>query len=756
MILGRLVVRLVLGGGVRGAIRLLLMTFGVAAMVAAMGAALSYPTIVDARAERAAQRIAVRAVDGGPKPFLYLEVDDFIRDRRWMRVMVEASADAPLPPGVNRYPARGETVASPALTAAARSSPQLARRLGRIVGEIGPEGLQGPDEYVSYSGLPSELRTDAPAGARYGAAVADVPDKPPAEVLTSEVLVLVSGPAMIFLVVSSRLSDATRARRLAALRLVGLSRRQLVTIARAEASLAAAVGGGLGLAAFALAMPRLGTSAILGIGWYPQDTRVGPVRAFAVLCLIVAVAAAVAGQGLRPVLADAARVRRGEEPRSDGGLRFLPLLTGTTVLLVFAVLTRNHATRTYGPETVYTVLAGIVLAVAGLLWALPVLVRRLADVVARRAKGLGVLLAARRVQYETSSVVRTVSGLVLLVVVAAMGQAVLRSVALAAGSQRLSQSVQVSLVKVPVQERERLLQIASNASVLTVLGELVRPGQAPSATPDPTNLVGVHFVDCAHLRMLTRQPLAACRNGATYRLQDADAKVARNRLTPGETVGWGSASSAPGTLQVPTDELVVSGLLGMGVITTDSVLKTSVVPPSGIPDQATLDLVVGPGSEAMEALQADIAVTAPSAQVRLDRDVFGIEMYRIHRGAVILALVVALGLATLSFLVTTIDRAIERRPAVASLVVLGAPVRLLRRVQLSQVAMTLGTGLVMALGIGHLASYGYLVVADPQIGPSWDPTVAAALMAAVVTLAALAAAWAVPGRRPRPEDLRRE
>ena len=49
--------------------------------------------------------------------------------------------------------------------------------------------------------------------------------------------------------------------------------------------------------------------------------------------------------------------------------------------------------------------------------------------------------------------------------------------------------------------------------------------------------------------------------------------------------------------------------------------------------------------------------------------VFAIEASRIHKGAVELALVVAFLLSTLTFGVAAVDRALERRAAVASLVV---------------------------------------------------------------------------------------
>ncbi|WP_190127926.1 hypothetical protein [Streptomyces mashuensis] len=59
------------------------------------------------------------------------------------------SADAPLPPGVERWPAPGEVVASPGLVRALESE-HAPGRFGRIVGEIRNSGLASPGERFAY------------------------------------------------------------------------------------------------------------------------------------------------------------------------------------------------------------------------------------------------------------------------------------------------------------------------------------------------------------------------------------------------------------------------------------------------------------------------------------------------------------------------------------------------------------------------------------------------------------------------------
>jgi hypothetical protein len=124
----------------------------------------------------------------------------------------------------------------------------------------------------------------------------------------------------------------------------------------------------------------------------------------------------------------------------------------------------------------------------------------------------------------------------------------------------------------------------------------------------------------------------------------------------------------------------------------------------------------------------------------------------------ILLFAAALGflLGLMSFIVAAVDRALERRPAVATLVVLGTPVRVLRAVQRVELLVPLAMALSAAVAVGTLCSAGYLRVSGLQRGWYAPSTAAALALAAVGVAATLASTRVVIGRRPSPESLRRE
>jgi len=100
---------------------------------------------------------------------------------------------------------------------------------------------------------------------------------------------------------------------------------------------------------------------------------------------------------------------------------------------------------------------------------------------------------------------------------------------------------------------------------------------------------------------------------------------------------------------------------------------------------------------------------------------------------------VIVGIALITVGLGTIDRALERRRAVARQIAVGVPARVLRRGQLLQTLLPLGISILLATGCGALLMRGYLRYGDldtsTSVGRLTVPLVASLLGAAVVSLA---------------------
>ncbi|MET7455386.1 FtsX-like permease family protein [Streptomyces sp. NPDC005574] len=119
-------------------------------------------------------------------------------------------------------------------------------------------------------------------------------------------------------------------------------------------------------------------------------------------------------------------------------------------------------------------------------------------------------------------------------------------------------------------------------------------------------------------------------------------------------------------------------------------------------------------------------------------------------------MVLGLFIGVAAYLVAATDRAVERRPQVTALAPLGARPRTLRAVQVTQVVLPLGVGLVLAVVAGKAAESSYLVTGGGAV--FWDGAGVPLLLACaagVVVVAALGA-LPLPGRRIDPELIRRD
>lgn len=189
------------------------------------------------------------AENGTTSPsLLWKETGDHVHDRQFSVIFIEPLVDdAPLPPGVSRWPTPGEVLLSPALLADGKDE-GIENRYGKHVGAIGPEGLADPGERLAYV-RPAEgsLGRDSAYpihgfGMSSPWALGDAASVKSLTIFLSMVIAMLLVPAGLLTVVAARLGAAGRDRRVALIGALGGSRWQVSLLGLGEAAVPILLG----------------------------------------------------------------------------------------------------------------------------------------------------------------------------------------------------------------------------------------------------------------------------------------------------------------------------------------------------------------------------------------------------------------------------------------------------------------------------------------------------------------------------------
>ena len=415
--------RLALSGG-RGAIaRIALTALAVAVGTAVMLFALSFKPALDDRSTRAAWWDATQVTsDSAAETGLRMHVStDTAFGQPIIRMLVAPIDDAaPVPPGIPRLPAEGEAFVSPALAAriAALPADQLANRIGTIAGTIGDGALRSPDELVAVIGSDETMLREAgsipiqrfPTEPR-------VPELPPILVLI--VVLAVAGalaPVIVFVSTATRLSAARREQRLAALRLVGGTPRQVARLAAIEAVVPTVLGALAGLVLFIATRPMVARIPLDGTTWFPASITPPLVPAVILLAAVPIVGVLAAIVTLRRIVVTPLGVQRRQTPPPPGVLRLVPLAVSLVALLGVLGATRGRV----ADDIVLLVLLGASFAgvVGGIALAGPWLTAIIGHALRRGPGGASTLLAARRLTDDPRGSFGSIAGVIMAVFVA--------------------------------------------------------------------------------------------------------------------------------------------------------------------------------------------------------------------------------------------------------------------------------------------------------------------------------------------------
>jgi hypothetical protein len=724
----RLGLRLARGADRVGAVRLVLLSVGIALAVCSVLISLALPRALNAQVERAAARLPVPAAPGQTGSFLYVLAEDQLGDRPLTSISLAATTSgAPVPPGLDRLPAPGTAVLSPALAALRDSTGPV----------IGNEGLAAPDELLEYRGVsPADLAGGASTGTAFGQPTSAVRRAPVQRVALTLVLLVVL-PAGVFLSTCARLSSATRLQRLSALRLLGLRRGALVRVAAVETAVAGLLGAIGGLLLYRLLLPPVASSGVVGTTWFTSQTALSPVHVAIALVLVVWGAAVLGSRGMARALDRPLEARREPERRAPSWRGAALLVTGSAVLSLFAVLPLMGRRPQIGSGTAtLVVVVAAALALTGFVLLLQPVLGGLAEWLGR-ATSLDLRLAGRRLAVDSASTARVLGGLVLLCLLAGAGVGVLRDAELAVNAplRQLLVSVPVP-AGTPQEAFERMVALDAEAVLGQTAAQGARNGTAQS--------IPVVVATCESLEVVANVVEGDCVTGKTYAL----------RALPGfedQSVGIAlSPESAP-----PNRSLRAVGEL-IEVAPQGALLVTDAGLLAGRWGERTEITYLASDIAAADSLRATVRDIVPTAPAGTGVDVVTATTFRLLDRTGRTGLLTGFTIAVLTFVVAAADRAYERRPNVVALAVVGVPYRLLRRIQVLQLLVPLLVVVGAALAVGNLIGLGWIGAGGLERGGLYTEGLALSAAMLIVSVLLAVGAGALTVRRGiRTEHLRR-
>ncbi|MCA2214916.1 ABC transporter permease [Jidongwangia harbinensis] len=757
-------VRLSVAGGRSGWARLAMIAAGVGLGVTMLLLAATVPALVAARDTR----LVARAIDNqseiprGDDTMLIADANSLYGERTIHGRLVQREGDrAPLPPGADRIPAPGEMVVSPALAEhlATGEGALLAERWnGRIVGTLGPEGVLNPQEFVFYLGVDSLTDETAHRIRSFGSSRAvDEGIAAPLLLLGLVGLVALLLPVAVFLATAVRFGGEARDRQLAALRLVGADAAMTRRIAAGE-TLAGAV---LGLLTGALLFAVVGLLASRlvppGMSFYRADLRPVPMLAAIVAVVVPVGAVLVTVSALRRVVLEPLGVVRHSTARRRR-LWWRLILPVVGIGLLFTV--RSGPDASGGEGFAYVAMAGMAALLIGVALLLPWLV----DAAVRRLDGGGVAwqLAVRRLQLDSGTAVRAVSGIAVSVAGAIALQGVLSAVQgqySAEGGTDPAGNYQ-AMVLPSAGAAARWTEGLANAPGVRTAGVLSRVTATPTPAPADGYTHAVEVADCTLLRL--RATIGDCADGDVFILvPQTDGAAGGAAVTPGttytlgepgsgRTVAWTLPGNAP---TVPGRGTGLEAAYGPTVLATPAAVRDA--RPTLAADRVYVGLDTGDPA-AIERLRNAAARIDPTAMIRTLPDRTFASVLSTIREAVLVGAAALLLLVGASMLVNVIEQLRERRRLLAILVAFGTRRGTLGGSVLYQIAVPVLLGLGLAVVVGTGLGAVLQAAAGAPIRLDWLGIGATSGAAALVVLLTTAASLPLLWRLTKPGGLRSE
>ena len=585
------------------------------------------------------------------------------------RVDIAATADSTVEvPGVGTPPSPGEYFASPALAdlIAAHPADELEDRYGVQAGIISTDALASPDSLVVVVGaeqgqlaaLPGVMRLSQFQGFAY-----------PGE--NYRVAAIVGGIAVLFPIVVligivTRLGQAARAERFAALRLMGATPHRVAAIAGIETGATSLLGAVIGVALFWLLIPVASLVSIEDGRFFASDLHVDAVTTTVIAVGTVLVATAVAYLTTRTAGIDPLGASRELRERRPRVIAVVPLLVGVVILGATAALSAAGLSI---PRIDAILIGGFVIVAIGLLLAGPVLTEWVSRLGAAGARSAAAVLAMNRIRQHPRATFRAVSGLVLAVFIvsvfaAAITTARTEAVVEAGPDERIPATALVGYVNYGITKPSQE-DIDAQTAPIAALGGVTDVIAAASHPEDGLILTAT---DAARLGLTVPDDTGFVRVDSRY-----FANMPVDSPVVVEPVADDIAAEAwPASIIVLTDGSTDS------LERARTALVTSELPLWMPPNTRT---------EAAAGLQTFVSRYAGLANI----------------GILIATLISAVSLA-----VSTIAGILDRRRVLGLLRLTGMPATTLRKMLVAEAAIPIATVFALCIGLGFLVAWTLL------------------------------------------------
>ncbi|MFI6377169.1 ABC transporter permease [Streptomyces sp. NPDC050546] len=684
------------------------------------------------------------------------------------RALQPEGPDAPIPPGVAKFPGAGEMVVSPALKRLLGSADGklLRERLPeRIVGTIAEPGLIGSQELAFYRGADDlVLKKDSFLVTR----VDQFGDPHPASKKTDPVLVLLVLvmflvlliPVGVFIATAVRFGGERRDRRLAALRLVGSDSGMTRRIAAGEALAGSVAGLALGILFFLIGRELAGSADLFDVSVFPSYLNPSPALALLVVLAVPAASVLVTLLALRGVVIEPLGVvRTAKPPRRRLWWRLLPPLGGLGLLYPMIGNGRDS-----GEFNQYQVTGGVLLLLVGVTALLPWVV----ETVVNRLDSGGVAqqLAVRRLQLSSGTAARMVNG----IAVAVAGAIALQMLFSGLEGQYTKHSpndLTRAQMQVTLPDRVPLARAAADFKATKGVEKVYgfEEGYVADQRKFAEHSAQVTIADCASLRQVAS--FGSCKDGDSFVVhggEDGDTAATPGMSRPGSTLWFDPIDGSEGVHR-PVPWTVRADLKQARAIKDPSGMKRGgllltpgALPPGaerGLSRQIYLGLdqtLAGAPDYARNTARRVGLPTDPMLWVASKRA----ESYDSIRTGLLLGAAGVLALIGASLLVSQLEQLRERRKLLSSLVAFGTPRRTLSLSVLWQTAIPIGLGLALATAVGLALGAVLLKMTDTPLGVDWASVLSMTGIGAGVVLLVTLLSLPPLLRLLRPDGLRTE